>query len=743
MKTANHSYPQKVDLENCAKEPIHIIGSSQEFGLLLVAHPETLRIIQAGSNSAAFLPWEPQELLEKDLGAVFGEETASYFLSTLKAGENPSSREVKLEGKSFLLVPHLTAQHLLLDLEPLQEDADTVQRTLSRLYMDFKQQEEGQSELFQHTARLAKRYFGYDRVMIYRFDEEWNGEVVAEEREPEMQSWYGLHYPATDIPAQSRAMFLKNGIRMISDVHYSPRSLQPEVSPITQAPVDLSGSALRAVSPIHIEYLKNMEVGASLTAAIEVRGKLWGLMAFHHRKPRFLDRYSRETCHFLAQLLAMELTVAETEKYLEITSKTDEKRAQLLQQVRSAVAVPQGLCKEKVKFTDLVACGGGALYLDGTWHCEGTCPSPKELQELLEKLLMKNKETLFHTNSLGTVFPKAQQYKETASGLLSLRLAEDKFLLWFKPETLQTVNWGGDPHNKAVYNEKEQRLSPRKSFEKWTELKKGTSKPWKDHDFNAVKALGDDLSYEYLARQHREIEALNEQLSQANKDLELFSYGLSHDLKAPIRGIDGLLEIIQEDAGPKLGKEEQKHLQQAQNLSRKLEGMIDDILEYSSMSHAAAREFELLETNELLEEALDMIAVNKRYPSATIQVQDDLPQITGDRSMMIQVWTNLLNNALKYSKQTNKPRVEVGSTIEEGRRLFFVKDNGIGFPEKLREAIFEPFKRAVGSGYEGTGIGLALVRKIIEKHGGEIWAKSEVGKGSIFYLYLPGKKGTP
>src|SRR5690606_38455224 len=221
----------------------------------------------------------------------------------------------------------------------------------------------------------------------------------------------------------------------------------------------------RAVSPIHIEYLKNMGVGASLTAAIAVRGKLWGLLACHHRTPRFLDHHSREGCRFLAQLLATELAVAESETFLQKTFQMDRKREQLQRQVKKSAQVSQGLCEGPVQFTGLFPCGGGALYLNGEWCYVGEVPPPQDLQELLEEFLMPRHDTLLETNVLGSFFPKALKYKDKASGLLSLRLTENKYLLWFRPELVQTVEWGGDPNNKVFYNEKEQRLSPRRSFE--------------------------------------------------------------------------------------------------------------------------------------------------------------------------------------------------------------------------------------------------------------------------------------
>ena len=723
----------KVDLENCAREPIHIINRTQEFGLLLVADPDSFTILQTGTNSRKFLPYLPEELLGKNLEEVFGAGLTENFREQLKQRKN-TPVQLQLQAGEFLLKAHPDQGQLLLDLEPLNS-SEATSGDPALLSAQFWSQESPEG-LSAKTARLVRENFGYDRVMIYKFDEQWNGEVVAEEKQAGMQSWFGLHYPASDIPAQSRAMFLKNGLRIISDVSYEPVPLIPELSPRTGTFVDISSSSLRAVSPIHIEYLKNMQVGASLTAAIEVQGKLWGLIACHHNSSRYLDFRQRESLFFLARLLAMELTVEQTNKILRTAEKTNEKRETLMQQVKEAAEVPQGLCEGPVKFIELFECGGGALYINGSWWFAGIHPSAEELQELLGEFLMAKEETLYHTDALGKSFPKAEKYREKASGLLSLQLAANKYLLWFRPETLQTVEWGGDPANKAFYNAQEKRLSPRKSFEKWTELKRGTSLPWRSTDLEAANALRESLSHEFLARQRNEIEALNSRLSEANQELQLFSYGLSHDLRAPIRGIEGLLDILLEDHSAELNPQAVQYLKRAQKLSGKLEVLIDDILAYYRMTHASGVKVETLDTASLVEEVLELNSVHSRYPRTRIELQQ-LPAIRGDRSMLLQLWSNLLTNAFKYSKEAEHPQVEIGCSLQGERKLFYVRDNGIGISEKARESIFEPFNRAVGSNYEGTGIGLALVRKIVEKHGGQIWVESEPGMGSVFYLYLP------
>lgn len=732
------AYPKEVDLDNCAREPIHIIGNIQEFGLLLVADLKSFKITQCSENVAAFLPWNADELLGRNLSDVIGTSIVKKYQEERSDRIDFSPLECEVEGQSFLLVAHQSEGHLLIDMELLIQDPAMEEIDASRLFMDFRKKR-GNQDIFQRTAKLAKDYFGYDRVLIYQFDHQWNGKVVGEAKEQELQSWYGLHYPASDIPAQSRAMFLKNEIRIICNVGYTPVPITPVNSPLTGAPLNLSPSSLRAVSPIHIEYLQNMGVGASVTAAIEVNGRLWGLMTGHHARPRHLNYFQRESYHFLARLLAMELTLEDSITYRREMARMDRTRELLVQHIRQTHDVPGALFGTDLTVMNLFSCTGGALYVNGTWHFTGKHPEEADLQELLTDVLLPNPQALFHTEALSKIYEKAWKYKEVASGLLSLRMAENKYLLLFRQEVVQTVTWGGDPNNKAYFDARKKRLSPRKSFEKWTQLQQGTALPWKDYELSELKKLGENLSYEFLDRQRKEIQELYGQLSEANEELQLFTYGLSHDLKAPVRGIEGVLDILLEDYSDQLDAQGKAYIEKTIRLNKKVENMIDDILIYSKTAHTDTLELEELDTIALLEEVTDLISARSRYPKASIQIQQDLPYCYGDRPMLIQVWANLLSNALKYSQDKPAPIVEIRSDRRNGKAVFMIKDNGMGFPQKLQEAIFEPFTRAVGSKVEGSGIGLALVRKIVEKHGGEIWAEGSPGEGSIFYLYLPAK----
>lgn len=729
-------YPEKVDITNCDKEPIHIIGKVQSHGFLIACDATTLRISQVSSNTLENSGYTPDDLLGNSLSLLTGPEQERIIREQIAQKTALIPEEIVLDGKQFIMLPHLSEGHLILDFEPLERvhDPGGFQRQLSRILNNLRAANDV-NDLCDAAAFLTRELFGYDRVMVYRFDEDWNGEVIAEQKKKSANSWLGLHYPATDIPSQSRQMFFKHRVRMITNVQDVPVPVFPQISPVNNKPLNLSRSSLRGVSPIHIEYLQNMEVGASLTAAIIVKGKLWGLIACHHNAGRFIDYYQRESCHFLTQMLSNELSLRETNSFLQHTEVSGKLREKLVEQMREAGNLINALSRQDVKYTDLISCGGGAVIIQGELSLTGGTPSKEDVLNLIRNFLDRKKEMLFVSKDLSRSFPEAERYKKTASGILSLRIAESNYIIWFRPEQKQTVSWGGNPEKKALYDEDKKRLSPRKSFEKWTQELEGISKPWQDFDRSTAKAFGDNISYFLLEKQRNEIENLNAKLLEANKELELFSYGLSHDLRAPLRGITGYLKIINEDYRDHLGEEGNIFLQNSLHLTDKMDKLIEDILSYSRLNHGELRESEFSPTD-LVHEVLTFLNVQAAYPSCEILVEENMPLIKGDRRMLFQVWSNLIQNACLYSSKEENPKVEIGAISGKGKNVYFVKDNGIGIASEYKEKIFATFSRLSGENYKGSGIGLALVKRVVLKHNGEVWVESEPGIGSAFYFSI-------
>lgn len=731
-------YPEKVDLSSCEKEPIHIIGKSQSHGVLVASNKETLEITQIGINSDKIFSISHEELLGKNLKELVGEKIADSLKVAVETDELLEVKELTINDQNFVAIPHLSDESLVLDIEPVGKEVNSYhfQKQLTTILNNL-QASESSIELCEDAAKITKSIFGYDRVMIYKFDEEWNGQVIAEEREEGMESWLGLHYPASDIPKQARELFFKNRVRIISDVNYTPVEITPQFSPITNEPLDLSKSKLRGVSPIHIEYLQNMQVGASLTAALISNGKLWGLLACHHYDAKFINYYQRQSCEFLIQIFSNELSLKESNLFLKKINQQSRVRNQLLEQIHSSGSIKKGLSEYNQKFTRLVDCCGGAIVLDGKVRLVGDTPDKKQVKNLIKMFLSKKSDSLFFTKNLAMFYPEATKFKENGSGILSVRLGQsDKdFLIWFRPEVVQTVNWGGNPENKATFDEEKQRLTPRKSFEKWTQELTGVSKAWTDYELSAARSLRESVSYVILENQKKEINDLNNRLVEAHNELELFSQGLSHDLKAPLRGIDGYAHILKEDYYTQLQKEGRMAIDTILSSAEEMRDLIDNILSFAGVSNQDLNKT-VNSANHMVQDILTSFNVKSNYTKTEVIVEEELPKIIGDKRMLGQVWSNLIANALKYSEREKNPKIEIGSDMERNKTVYYVKDNGIGFDPKFKEDIFDLFSRRSGEDYSGTGIGLAIVKKIIEKHNGEIWAESKPGEGSTFYFHV-------
>ncbi len=737
MSEEQFSYPEKVDTQNCDKEPIHLIGKAQAHGVIVAVDPYTSSVTQASENTLKFFGISHKAFLGTSLEKLIGEIAFEKIKMAISENSIFTPEEIKINDNYFVMLPHLSGESLVLDFESLGETWNPThfQQQLTSI-INGLDAVNNIPALCDKAAKLIKRIFGYDRVMVYRFDEEWNGEVVAEEKEEHLESWLDLHYPASDIPAQSRKLFFKHKVRIISDVNYEPVPISPEISPISQKPLDLSRSALRGVSPIHIEYLQNMQVGATLTAAIIVNGKLWGLVACHHYSAKFINYFQRETCKFLTQVFSNNISTIQTRIFNQKFKENSELRQKILEDLKIENSLVEGLSKASVPLLSLMESSGGAIILDNEIKLFGKTPNEAEVIDLCDFLAGKE-ESIFHTESLKNQYSKAENFKNSASGILSFKLgrAESNFMIWFRPEVAETVSWGGNPNKKVSYNEEKQRLSPRKSFAKWTEKLEGVSHSWQDYDLETAKAFRENLNQFLLARQKEEISRLNKNLSESNKDLELFSFGISHDLRGPLRGINGFAQILKEDFSKDLPAEASETIETILKASNRMEGIIDDILSFSKTT-SGELEKKKFSTNKLLDELLSSFNIKINFPDTDLEIQEKLPETYGDRRMLFQLWSNLVDNALKYSEHAKNPRIEIGSFLQEGKNIFYVKDNGVGIAKINQDKIFKVFSRASQNTFKGTGVGLAVVARVLEKHNGKIWVESEPDKGSTFFFHL-------
>jgi chemotaxis family two-component system sensor kinase Cph1 len=507
-----------IDLDNCAREPIHVPGSVQPRGVLLVVQEPGLAVTQVSANIAAILAVRPEDVLGQPLAAVVGTGPAE-LLSRTAAGfgdlreRNPVEVEIDVNGAlvAFDAILHReSADLLLVELEQafgprpfsFPNTYLAVRGTVSEL-----NRAASLTDLYDITARAVHELTGFDRVMVYRYDAEYNGEVVAEDKRAELNSFLGLHYPASDIPAQARALYEKNWIRLISDVGYTPSPLVPVANPITGRPLDLTYATLRSVSPIHIEYLKNMGVTASMSISLLRDGKLWGLIACHHYSGPHVPPYgTRTAAEFLGSTLSLRLIDRVEDEELRGGLASQAVLAKLTAAIQDELTPIEASLLRGPDVFDLIAADGVALNIDGRLAFRGAVPDHDQLADIAEWVVSQD-EPIVATDTLRRTAGHIDVDPTEVSGLLAAVLRDGQYIIWFRREAERSVDWGGDPYNKAIAVQEGDtvRLSPRKSFDRWREVVRERSIAWTPGERANAVSLRQRVVEVLYARAEREV----------------------------------------------------------------------------------------------------------------------------------------------------------------------------------------------------------------------------------------------
>jgi light-regulated signal transduction histidine kinase (bacteriophytochrome) len=760
MQTQEQTLAQMV--QNCDKEPIHIPGSIQPHGLLLVLQEPNLTILQVSANTQEHLGIPPKELLGQPISRLLPQDQVDHLKAFLaKQGEDfdvpplyALSIKSQHDQKLYDGIVHRSAGWLILELEPSEFIEHT---TYSSFYYYVKKslmRLNSASHIEDYCQRAVveiRKICGFDRVMIYRFDENWNGQVIAEDRAEDVDSYQGLHFPASDIPKQARELYRINSIRLIVDVNYGPVPIIVDAqSPQCQAPLDLSHSVLRSVSPVHIQYLKNMQVGASMSISILKNNQLWGLIACHHRSPHYVPYEVRSACDFLGQLVSLQLSSLQEARDNAYRLHLKSIQSRFVEQMSREVHFIDGLLKYSPNLMDFLRATGAVVFHDGKISRLGRVPKESDLLRLFEWLQLKIQDDLFATHTLAEIFPEAQQYKEIASGVLALAFGprRSSLVVWFRPEKIHTVNWAGNPTKQTFVSASgEMVLSPRNSFESWKETVRLQAERWDTCELEAAKELRGAI-IDVVLRKAEELSLLNAELERSNFELDSFAYIASHDLKEPLRGIHNYAQFLLEDYSAKLDDEGRNRLETMARLTQRMEELINSLLYYSRVGRVGMSK-EAADLDQVLHETLDILSLRLEMANVKVSVPRPLPTLVCDRVRTGEIFNNLIVNAVKYNDKADK-RIEVGYFVQQPdeapqgdaaeapRYVFYVKDNGIGIRDKHFDAVFRIFKRLHGREHfgGGTGIGLTIVKKIIERHGGRIWVESVFGEGTTFFFTL-------
>lgn len=748
MNTNAIPSPFQVDLTNCDKEPIHIPGSIQPHGVILALKEPELTILQISNNTFKFLGQHPEQLLNQPLSNLFDSEQIIFLRDCLSQEEihlnNPLEFSINLGEKivNFDGIIHRYQGILILELEPyLLEKSNVFFKfyPLIKLAISKLQYASNLTELSQILAKEVKHITGFDRVMVYRFEDNWNGRVIAEEKLENLTPYLGLHYPASDIPEQARKLYSQNWLRLIPDVNYQPAAVIPINNPLTEQPLNLSDSVLRSVSPLHIEYMHNMGIKASMSISIMKNKKLWGLIACHHQSPRYIPYEIRNACELLGQMASLALGNKEDSEDTEYNIQLKSIHSKLVEYMSAEPNFIEGLIKCQPNLLNLVNSQGAAVYFDGEYFTIGNTPEKQDIQYLVEWINQNIQEDFFYTEWLSQVYPEAVKFRDVASGLMALSISKSQknYVLWFRPEVVQTVDWGGNPNKPVeVKDNGSLHLSPRKSFELWKETVCLKSLAWKSCEVNAALELRNAI-ISVVLRKVDELAQLNMELERSNNELDAFAYIASHDLKEPLRGIHNYSNFLIEDYGEILNEEGKSKLKTLIRLTQRMEDLIDSLLHFSRLGRVDLS-MQSTDINSVVRRILDLLSA--RIEEIEIRIPRPLPTVYCDRIQVGEVFNNLITNAIKYNDKAEK-WIEIGYIDKPHQpQTFYVRDNGIGIREKHFESIFRIFKRLHGpSKYGGgTGAGLTIAKKIVERHRGKIWVESNYGEGTTFYFTFQG-----
>jgi two-component system, chemotaxis family, sensor kinase Cph1 len=479
-----------------------------------------------------------------------------------------------------------------------------------------------------------------------------------------------------------------------------------------------------------------MGVGASLTISLIKDQKLWGLIACHHESPKFVPYELRKACEFMGRVIFSEISAREETEDYDYRMKLAHIQSTLLEYISQEENFIDGLVKHEPNLLDLTNASGAAVCVGGRYTLIGETPNEEDLNVLIQWLRNNVEEEVFYTDSLPLIYSGAERFKNVASGMLAIPISKRNYVLWFRPEVIQTVNWGGDPNKAFEVNESEGnlRLCPRKSFELWKETVSLKSLPWKNVEIKAALELRKAI-VNIVLRQADELAQLAHDLELSNSELKKFAYVASHDLQEPLNQVANYVQLLEMRYNSKLDEDAKDFISYAVQGVSLMQTLIDDVLAYSKVDMQAV-EFQITDVETPLQRALSNLR-GRIAESGAVITQDPLPTLMADKTQLMQLFQNLIANAIKFRSEKT-PEIHLSASQLEDNWLFSIKDNGIGIDPRFSERIFVIFQRLhTRDEYQGTGMGLAICKKIIECHRGRIWVESELGEGATFYFTIP------
>lgn len=532
----------EADLTSCDKEPIHIPGSIQPHGCLISCDRSTFLVRRLSANAPEMLDMPtlaPGVLLSDYISPEIIHEIRNALANSVSLKRPSYLFSLPLSAhKQYDVCVHISGQEVIIECETAGLP-QTSQQVISQLRMmlDRIRNIADMQKLFDTVVKLLRGLLHYDRIMVYRFDPDWSGKVVAEARSPVLESFLGQHFPSADIPAQARNLYRRALIRIIGDVNYTP---VPLLELPNAEPLDMSFSQLRSVSPIHCEYLTNMGVGASMSISLIVDGELWGMIACHNYSPKVLTLAERAVVKMFGEFMALRIVVLLRTGRLLVTQRTHALIDNFLRDAVSMADMPSYLRSKIADLEPLVPCDGIGLWVNQDWTTHGLTPNnPATVLQLVQAANALAVNQIWHTTQLSETFDWAKDLLPDVAGVMVIPISPQPadYLFLFRKEIIRTLNWGGDPNKTYTTGPHGARLTPRNSFAIWKEQVKERAYPWTSNDIEAAGLLRSAL-IEVMGAYHQQ---QLKQRAEADIRQRMLNEELSHRVKNILAVVQSLM----------------------------------------------------------------------------------------------------------------------------------------------------------------------------------------------------------
>ncbi|WP_316796538.1 GAF domain-containing protein [Pedobacter agri] len=505
------SQQKNYDAEFCGNLAIHQTNSIQDFGYLLVLDSKTYSILQASENVNEIIGCNVKECISIGFQEYLLPDDFKHFKAEVNKGlRNRLPFQFSLQKGSVTepvnILAHVKKDFIILEIEKVDKEPEhsfTEVFQGVRSFISTLESTDNLQEVCEASIKEIRRIARFDGIRMYRFDKDWNGTVIAEEITGELDSYLGQTFPASDVPKQARALYLKNPFRLIPNRNYKTVKLFPVINSVTNGFLDLSDCNLRSVANVHLEYMANMNVTASMSIRVIVDGELWGLISCHHVTSKYLSVESRSIFDWLSMEISYRISSIIKHQELLDSTKLLQQRSEIAELIYAEDDIIKGIFEDaNQNLLSLFNATGIALSLNGKIKTLGNVPEMDELENLVLWLEGKGTNKVFYSENLGEIYEEAKAYPHIASGLLVIPIDPGKgeFLICLRPEVIQNIKWGGDP-NQAINFEKDGlNYHPRNSFKQWLQTIYGQSEDWKKTEIDIAESLRNFL-FEFRAKQ--------------------------------------------------------------------------------------------------------------------------------------------------------------------------------------------------------------------------------------------------